>query len=368
MKCCFLLILNLFFSIAFLNAQIEKEVDDGVFVTFPSTPDYKVKTEASTYVTKTENCIFMVIIQRNAIPNYLQYIKAKQKWTAAEVEKVESSFLDNAVKGRLDYSESQGTTKAIKVGKYSGRTIYYSAINPTTGEKGKRYSHIFLVRDKAVTFEVWLLNNTQAAAQEKDKFLNSVTVHSSSRETSETKTTSKKEVSKPSTKASSTASAVDNNNTVSKSETEQWILSKLRDYAPVSYSVPIDKKNTYLGTAWIVKDITFSFDDYNLVINYSHAQPNRFSVKDYNESKVFYKVSIPLYAIARVFSVDYDLGFSTNKDVIIEENLTEMKKYATSWTFVPFNSSSETDLVKRLEKAFLHLKKFYSKPKNNEPF
>jgi hypothetical protein len=174
MKHCFSLTFILCLSISILNAQIKKEVDDGIFVTFPFSPDYKLTTEASTYVTKTENCMFMVIIQRNAIPNYAQYVKAKQNWNAAEIEKVESSFLDNAVKGKLKYSESQGTTKAIKVGEYSGRTIYYSAINPVTGERGNRYSKIFLVRDKAISFEVWFLSNDQTAIKEKDLFLNSI--------------------------------------------------------------------------------------------------------------------------------------------------------------------------------------------------
>jgi len=362
------LTLILSFSLSFLNAQTQKEVDDNIFVTFPVSPEYKLTTEASTYISKTANCMFMVIIQRNAIPNYVQYVNAKQNWTAAEIEKVESSFLDNAVKGRLQYSENQGTSKPIKVGKYSGREIYYSAINPATGERGNRFSHIFLVRDKAISFEVWLLNNSLTANQEKDKFLNSITVKPSNQETSVSASQSKKEVPKSPAKSFSTPKSTTDNQSASKSDTEEWILSKLRSYAPESYDVPIDRKNSYSGTAWIVKDISFSFDDYNLEINYSHAQPNRFGVNNYNEDKVFYKVSIPLYAVTRVYSVSNDLWFSTNENVIIEENVTKAKKSTTSWTSVPFYPSSETDLVKRLEKAILHLKKFYSKPKNKEIF
>lgn len=169
-----LTILLLLFSVLQLNAQTKKEVDNGIFVIFPVAPEYKTTTTASTYVVKTENCLFMALIQRNAIPNYATYVKAKQKWTDAEIEKVENSFLDNAVKGKLDYSGNKGTVSIIKIGKYSGRKIDYLAINPTTGERGKRFTKLFLVRDKAISFEVWFLNDNQAATIEKNQFLNSI--------------------------------------------------------------------------------------------------------------------------------------------------------------------------------------------------
>lgn len=174
MKHSFLTTLLILFFVSLLNAQIQKEVDDGIFVKFPGSPKYKITTAASTYVGKTENCLFMVIIQRNAIPNYVEYVKAKQKWTDAEIENVESSFLDNAVKGKLEYSGSKGTVSRIKMGKYRGRKVDYSAINPTTGERGKRFTKCFLVRDKAISFEVWFLNDNLTATHEKDEFLSSI--------------------------------------------------------------------------------------------------------------------------------------------------------------------------------------------------
>ncbi len=166
--------LFLLFCTSQINAQIKTEIDNGIFVTFPVAPEYKTTTAASTYVTKTENCMFMVVIQRNAIPNYVEYVKAKQNWTDAEIAKVENSFLDNAAKGKLDYSGNKGAVSSIRVGKYSGRKIDYSAINPVTGERGKRYTKLFLVRDKAISFEAWFLHDNQTATQEKDQFLNSI--------------------------------------------------------------------------------------------------------------------------------------------------------------------------------------------------
>ncbi|CAI9429380.1 DUF1795 domain-containing protein [Candidatus Ornithobacterium hominis] len=162
------------FGIFQTNAQTKKEIDNGLYVNFPSEPEYKTTNSASTYVTKSENCIFMVLIQRNAIPNYAEYVKAKQKWSASEIAKVENSFLDNAVKGKLDYTGNSGKVNSIKVGKFSGREISYSAINPASGERGMRHTKLFLVRDKAISFEVWYLNDTETAEQERDYFLNSI--------------------------------------------------------------------------------------------------------------------------------------------------------------------------------------------------
>lgn len=174
MKHFILITITLLCSILETNAQTKKEIDNGLFVTFPSEPEYKTTNSASTFVTKTENCLFMVLIQRNAIPNYDEYVKAKQKWSASEIAKVENSFLDNAVKGKLDYTGNSGKVNSIKIGKFNGREISYSAINPATGERGMRYTKLFLVRDKAISFEVWYLNDSETAKQEKESFLNSI--------------------------------------------------------------------------------------------------------------------------------------------------------------------------------------------------
>lgn len=156
------------------NAQTKKEIDNGLFVTFPNEPEYNITSTNSSFVAKTENGIYMVLIQRNAIPNYAEYLDAKRKWSVSEEEKIESLFLDNAIKGKLDYTGSKGTVNSIKVGKFSGRSVSYSAINPATGERGMRYMKIFLVRDKAIIFEVFQLNNSETGKQERMYFLNSI--------------------------------------------------------------------------------------------------------------------------------------------------------------------------------------------------
>lgn len=167
-----LLIGSLFPMLVF--SQVEKEVDNGIFVTFPTTPEYSINQNNSTYVAKTSNCFFMVLLQRNIIPNYNQYVLARKNWTKAEIKKVESSFLDNAVKGKLDYTGNTGIVSEIIIGKYRGRKIEYSAINPATGERGKRFSIMLLVRDKLINFDCWLLNNTSNSTEQKDEFFRSI--------------------------------------------------------------------------------------------------------------------------------------------------------------------------------------------------
>lgn len=171
-----LILFLIILSTSLIFGQTKKEVENGLFVVFPATPEYQVNLEATSYAAKTKNCLFAVIVLRNKIPNYFQYVQAKKNWTESEIKKVEDSFLDNAVNGKLDYTGNKGTVSEIRIGEYCGRRIEYSAINPATGERGKRYSIMLLVRDKAVSFECWYLIDNEISKAEKDNFLNSITV------------------------------------------------------------------------------------------------------------------------------------------------------------------------------------------------
>ena len=158
----------------FCFSQIQKEVDNGIFVNFPNTPTYKTVQNASTFSSKTESSLVMVLIQRNVIPDYPNYLLAQKKWTENERKKIANSFLDNAVKGKLDYTGNTGNVSEIKIGNFYGRKLSYSAINPTNGERGERYSIILLVRDKLINFECWELNKNSNFVNEKNNFLNSI--------------------------------------------------------------------------------------------------------------------------------------------------------------------------------------------------
>ena len=169
----------LFFLLLTLNtySQHTIEVENNVFVEFPIEPEYKATIESSSYVAGTENCIFMVIIQKDQIPNYKEFATARRNWTEAEYKSVVDVFLDNAVEGKLAYTGNTGDVTELKKGEFYGRLIVYSAINPLTGVRGKRYTVMMLVRDRVVNFECWYLHNEdKASISEKNSFLNSISV------------------------------------------------------------------------------------------------------------------------------------------------------------------------------------------------
>ncbi|MGY5351548.1 hypothetical protein ACXGQW_03125 [Wenyingzhuangia sp. IMCC45533] len=168
-----LLLLLLCFSGACLG-QVEKEIENGIFVTFPLEVKYQVNNNQTSYVCKTDNCMFIVLTQRNVIPNYHLYAKAKKNWSKNEIAKVENSFLDNAVQGKLAYTESKGEFSNYKLDHFNGRYLNYKAINPLTGKKSTRYSKILLVRDRLINFECWFLNENHEALQQKENFYKSI--------------------------------------------------------------------------------------------------------------------------------------------------------------------------------------------------
>ena len=170
-----LFLLTLTTSLIF--GQTEKEIENGIFVTFPTNPQYQANADATSYIATTDNCIFMGMVLRSQIPNYPQYVQARKKWTTSEIKMVEDSFLDNAVKGKLDYIGKQNSSSSeIKIGDFRGRKMEYSAINPVTGERGKRFSIMLLVRDKVVSFECWYLIDNESSRIEKDSFLKSISL------------------------------------------------------------------------------------------------------------------------------------------------------------------------------------------------
>jgi hypothetical protein len=365
----FFLFLILFSNVLIAIAQsnwVTTRVGNELSVKFPNNPNSDTKPEKrlTMYTTTTGNgnCYFTVVVRKQAINDYDRIKRLPSKEQENEI----NSFLDKGISQFIEDGDIITPLKAIKIGSYTGKKLTYNI----RGKNGKQ----------ATTFAKFIFANNnlyivscsiyQQGLYENDKnlFLNSITAHTQTQNTSAIPPILGKGTSKSTVKSSSTSTGTKDNSTASQYETEQWILSKLRGYAPKSYDVPIDREHTSYGVAWIVKDISFSFDTYNLVINYSHTQPSRFGFNNTEESKIHYKVTILIYAIKRIFSVNNDLGFNTDGSVIIEENTTEIKKSVTSYAFVPFNASSETDLVKRLEKAFLHLKKFYTKPDNKELF
>ena len=150
-----------------LFCQVKKEVENGVWVTFPNTPIYQTEQGARQYITQTDNAIFMAIIAD--IPRRAEYLMAEKK-------EVAESFLNHFIQGALADSESEPEIQSIKKGKFYGKKYSFSAINPMNGEVTNRGNVILFVRGRAVSFQCILTNNSQRAHSEKNTFLNSISV------------------------------------------------------------------------------------------------------------------------------------------------------------------------------------------------
>ena len=157
-----------------LFSQVKKEVDNGVWVTFPNTPIYQTEQGARQYITQTDNAIFMSIIAD--IPRRAEYLIAEKNFSEAEKKEVAESFLNHFIQGALADSESEPEIQSIKKGKFYGKKYSFSAINPMNGEITDRGNVILFVRGKAISFQCVLMNNSSKAHLEKNSFLNSISV------------------------------------------------------------------------------------------------------------------------------------------------------------------------------------------------
>ena len=171
---------------------------------------------------------------------------------------------------------------------------------------------------------------------------------------------------KSSSKGSSEKRAVKEevkNSTATKAETENWILEKLRTNTPKKYYEIVGSIDGYYPTipssGWYNMNYSYLFDNTNLIIEYEQERGKKTEK---------YRIKIPIYDIDKVYDYRGELWITTKKETIIQYNLTDNTKRVQDYFSTDFNVSSETELCERIQKAFLHLKKFYKKPTSTEPF
>ncbi len=130
-----------FFSLLFLISLsknifsqeniFRKEIEMGLTVEFPISAQYKLSKEGSIYQCATNNCIFLVINQRNAFPDYPRFILESKYMGVEETQRIQNLFLDSVLNGKMEYLGSENIiTSKIKIGKYFGRKVSYVGINP----------------------------------------------------------------------------------------------------------------------------------------------------------------------------------------------------------------------------------------------
>ena len=167
-----LFIITLFTSFS-LFSQVRKEVENGIWITFPKNPQYSVKQGIQQYITQTDNVVCMV--QSIDLPQRSQYLIAERNFSETEKKEVADSFLKNYTQRVMASSGNTARISPIKKGAHYGRRIGYSAINPATGEITQRSSIVLFVHAKVVSIECITINNSSQAIAEMNLFLNSIT-------------------------------------------------------------------------------------------------------------------------------------------------------------------------------------------------
>jgi len=167
-----LLIITLFTSFS-LFSQVRKEVENGIWVTFPKNPQYSVAQGARQYIAQTDNAVCMV--QSIDLPQRSQYLVAERNFSETQKKEVADSFLNNYTQEVMASSGNTAQVSPIKKGTHYGRKISYSAVNPATGEITQRSSIVLFVRAKVVSIECIAIDNREQAITEMNLFLNSIT-------------------------------------------------------------------------------------------------------------------------------------------------------------------------------------------------
>ena len=168
----FLLIITLFTSLS-LFSQVRKEVENGIWVTFPKNPQYSMAQGARQYFAQTDNAVCMV--QSIDLPQRSQYLIAERNFSEAEKKEVADSFLNNYTQRVMASSGNTARISPIKKGAHYGRRISYSAINPATDEITQHSSIVLFVHAKVVSIECITINNSSQAIAEMNLFFNSIT-------------------------------------------------------------------------------------------------------------------------------------------------------------------------------------------------
>lgn len=149
---------------------------------------------------------------------------------------------------------------------------------------------------------------------------------------------------------------------IPKGETEKWILNKLNQYGQTYFYFFKDPNGSDTIIKIIYSDYSFRFNDTCLLIDFTETSGELLSHK---------RIEIPinnLIGLDNGISECPYLLFYAKGDYIVEKDIDKSKQEVTNSSFIGFNYTSEINIVKRLEKAFFNLKRYFKKPINPEPF
>ncbi len=223
----------------------------------------------------------------------------------------------------------------------------YTTVTKSCGKCGKAVSSSAKIGDICPHCRVrWGYENTST----------STSTSTSNKNYTLTNRTSSPKTNNPKTSSSNATKPVKEANpfsTYSKSQTENWIINKLSSYGKnyTSYSnvLGISSSTSY-------SDYEFKFEEGYFIVAFLY---------DNKDDKVRY---IPLYDINYIYGKDYDNNFSisTNSQSMYDVNLTTNYKSTSGYLSIGFQNNAETDIIKQVENAFLHLKYLSRKPISNQ--
>lgn len=95
-----------------LFSQVKKEVDNGVWVTFPDTPVYNVAQGMRQYATAREEVLFLV--QITEIPNRVEYLTMERNLSESEKKQLSDRLLNGFVQGVMANSGNEAQVQPIK--------------------------------------------------------------------------------------------------------------------------------------------------------------------------------------------------------------------------------------------------------------
>jgi len=150
-----------------------------------------------------------------------------------------------------------------------------------------------------------------------------------------------------------------------KDETQNWILDKFNKYSKEN----TNRISEFGGTAslsnstWITYfNYRFEFIGDYFKVTYDYA---RSQYQDTVKNEI---TKILIFDFKKLYSKYGEISIFNNDNTIIDlDPKTEAQRVSSVFS-IGFNTDAETDLPQRIEKAFIHLKQFYSKPISTEPF
>ena len=144
-----------------------------------------------------------------------------------------------------------------------------------------------------------------------------------------------------------------------KEKTEEWILNKFKKFSEEKFSSSYDF-NSY------ERNYRFYFDSNFFVIEFKQVAYPRNGSAYYDSLLILCQTKVPVYDIKEIQCSTNGLYINTVKSTISQ--MVNNKTTVSSFCTIGFTCDSKTDLIERMNKAFLNLKKYYSKPVSNELF